>query len=145
MAVEIERKFLVISDSYRDYATHKCTIKQGYLSRKPESTVRIRIKDDRGFITIKGITVGAARKEWEYPIPVADAMEMLRLCEGAIISKTRYFVPFGDLTWEIDEFDSPRRLTIAEVELSSEDENITLPPFVGHEVTGDPAYYNSNL
>lgn len=145
MAVEIERKFLVVSDSYRDSSTHKCIIKQGYLSRRPESTVRVRIKDNRGFITVKGITVGAARKEWEYPIPVAEALEMLSLCEGAIISKTRYLVPFGGLTWEVDEFDSPRRLTIAEVELGTEDEGFALPPFVGEEVTGNPAYYNSNL
>lgn len=145
MPLEIERKFLVNSPSYRSLATGQSTIKQGYLSKRRESTVRVRIKDNNAYLTVKGATVGATRKEWEYTIPVDHALEMLNLCEGRIICKTRYYVPYEGHLWEVDEFTEPRRLTIAEVELPSENEEIALPPFISKEVTGDPAYYNSNL
>lgn len=145
MSIEIERKFLVNSLSYRTLATHKSEIKQGYLSKRIEATVRIRIKDNNAYLTIKGATVGATRKEWEYPIPIDDALEMLNQCESKIISKTRYYVPYDGYLWEVDEFTEPPHLTIAEVELPSEEAELTLPPFIGEEVTGNPAYYNSNL
>lgn len=145
MSIEIERKFLVKSSSYRGLATGQSTIKQGYLSKRRESTVRIRIKDNNAYMTVKGATVGATRNEWEYIIPVDDAREMLQLCEGKVISKTRYYVPYEGYLWEVDEFTEPRQFTVAEVELPSESAKIALPPFIGEEVTGDPAYYNSNL
>lgn len=145
MALEIERKFLVRSQLYRDLATRQDRIRQGYLSKRPESTVRIRIKGDHAYLTVKGVTIGSARKEWEYAIPIDDAKEMLEICEGEAIVKTRYYVPYGDFMWEVDEFISPRQFTIAEVELPTVNTKIDIPPFIGEEVTGDPAYYNSNL
>lgn len=147
MAKEIERKFLVIDDSYKSLATTAHHIIQGYVSRRKEATVRVRIRDDRSFLTIKGTTDGISRDEWEFEIPTTDAREMLRsVCEGNIIEKTRYIVPFNGMTWEIDQFINPVTLTIAEIELPSEDVSISpLPPFIGEEVSGNPAFYNSNL
>lgn len=146
MALEIERKFLVKDESYKKLARQKHHIIQGYLSRRKESTVRIRIKDEKAFITIKGATLNASRKEWEYDIPLSDANEMIKLCEGKLIEKTRWIVDYAGKKWEIDEFTQPiGAATIAEVELADEGENIKRPHFVGEEVTGNPAYYNSNL
>lgn len=146
MAKEIERKFLVTDDSYLQLASSSHHIIQGYISRRPEGTVRIRIRDDRAFLTIKGVTLGITRDEWEYEIPVADAYAMLRnTCEGTIIEKKRYIVDFKGFKWEIDCFDSPRKFTIAEVELSEQSITPPLPSFIGEEVSGNPAYYNSNL
>lgn len=147
MAKEIERKFLVINDSYRTLANNSVRIIQGYISRTPESTVRVRIKGERGFLTIKGANNGATRDEWEYEIPKADAVALIKkCCFGNVIDKTRYLVDFSGFTWEIDEFSSPcRGLVVAEVELQSETDSPALPPFVGEEVTGDSRYYNSNL
>ena len=146
MAKEIERKFFVKSSEYRDIATAKCCIKQGYLSTHKESTVRVRIKDKSAFITIKGISNGATRDEWEYSIPVSDAIEMLSLCQGNVIEKERYIVELMGYTWEVDEFHGAQEgLVVAEIELKDENETFPIPPFIGEEVTGNVAYYNSTL
>lgn len=147
MAKEIERKFLVITDSYRQIAVSARNIIQGYISRRKEGTVRVRIVDDRAFLTVKGINIGAVRSEWEYEIPMDDARQMLEeCCVGGVIAKTRYIVPIGDLTWEVDCFEGVLApLTVAEVELADADAPVEIPDFIGAEVTGDPAYYNSEL
>lgn len=147
MAKEIERKFLVTDMSFVGMATECVEIVQGYLSRKIDATVRVRTYGDRGKLTVKGATRGAVRNEWEYDVPVADAMEMLANCaEGNVIRKTRYIVPFGSFVWEVDCFQGNHDgLIVAEIELPDENINFELPPFVGQEVTGNPAYYNSNL
>lgn len=146
MAIEIERKFLVKDESYKNFAEKSHHIVQGYLSRSKEATVRIRIIDDQAFITVKSVTVNATRHEWEYGIPVTDAKEMLGLCDGNIVEKRRWIVSDNDMKWEIDEFFRPiSGLTVAEIELADENIPICPPPFIGLEVTGDPAYYNSNL
>ncbi len=146
MALEIERKFLVTSAEYRNMATSYSVISQGYISTDKERTVRVRIKDDAAFITIKGVTKGAVRNEWEYPIPVADAEELLTLCVGKIIKKTRYLIPFEGFTWEIDEFGGVHEgLIIAEIELPTAETAFAKPQFIGKEVTDDPRFYNSSL
>lgn len=146
MAKEIERKFLVTDDSFKRIAIGCGRIEQGYLSRTPEATVRVRIKGEVAFMTVKGRNRGAVRDEWEYPIPVADAREMLDILPGGAIDKTRWIVPWEGHTWEVDEFHGALApLIVAEVELADEKEPVTLPPFVGREVTGDVRYYNSNL
>ncbi len=146
MAQEIERKFLVKNDSWRGQDSGK-RYRQGYLSTVKERTVRVRIAGDKGFLTIKGITVGASRPEYEYEIPVADANEMLdQLCERPLIEKTRYRIPHTGLVWEIDEFEGENRgLISAEVELKDEHQSVELPAWIGQEVTGDPRYFNANL
>ncbi len=146
MAKEIERKFLVKGDSWRGSDNGK-RYRQGYLSTVKERTVRVRTAGDHGFITVKGISVGATRSEYEYEIPTADASEMLdRLCQRPLVEKTRYRIPFGGLTWEVDEFEGDNRgLVTAEVELQSETQPVLLPNWIGEEVTADPRYFNSNL
>ena len=147
MANEIERKFLV-NGEFRHFSTAETRIVQGYLSSVPERTVRIRIKGDKGFITIKGIgnESGATRYEWEREIPVSDAKELLSLCEPGVIDKTRFFVKHGEHTFEVDEFYGENEgLTVAEIELDSEDEEFDRPVWLGAEVTGDKKYYNSML
>jgi len=146
MAKEIERKFLVKGDSWRGLGGGK-RYRQGYLSTVKERTVRVRIAGEQGFITVKGISVGATRSEYEYEIPTADANEMLdRLCERPLVEKTRYRIPFGGLTWEVDEFAGDNRgLVTAEVELQNETLAVSLPDWIGQEVTSDPRYFNSNL
>ena len=146
MGKEIERKYLIKDDTWRKDASGT-TYRQGYLSTVKERTVRVRTIDDKGFLTIKGITIGATRREYEYEIPMADANEMLdELCEKPIIEKTRFKISHAGLTWEIDEFAGVNQgLIVAEVELESEDQNIDFPPWVGEEVSGDPRYSNSNL
>lgn len=146
MAKEIERKYLVKDSCYREMASGSSHIVQGYISRNPEATVRVRICDNRAFITVKGKTVGCERDEWEYEIPVGDAQAMLRLCSGTVIEKTRWLVEHDGYTWEVDEFHgSHEGLVVAEVELPSAGSAVTPPPFAGDEVTGDVRYYNSNL
>src|SRR5262252_3484667 len=137
MGKEIERKFLVKSDAWRDQAQGK-RYRQGYLSTVKERTVRVRTAGNSGFLTIKGITVAASRPEYEYEIPVADANEMLdHLCEHPLIEKTRYRISHDGLTWEVDEFEGDNRgLITAEVELKDEHQSVTLPNWVGREVTG---------
>ena len=146
MGMEIEHKYLVNGDSYRWEAYQKCDIQQGFLSRDPERTVRVRIRDDKAFITIKGKGKGAAHPEFEYEVPVEDAREMMALCEPPVIVKTRFLVMHEGNRWEVDEFHGDLQgLVIAELEVPSEDYTFSLPPFVGLEVTGDPRYYNSQL
>ena len=146
MGKEIERKFLVKGDSWRAQA-HGKRYRQGYLSTVKERTIRARVAGEQGFLTIKGITVGAARAEYEYEIPLADANEMLdKLCERPIVEKTRYRLPQDDIVWEIDEFEGDNRgLIVAEVELKDEHQSYPKPDWLGEEVTGDPRYFNSNL
>lgn len=145
MGVEIERKFLVKGDQWRDLAPGEL-YRQGYLSTL-ESTVRIRVINDRGFITIKGMTQGISRAEFEYEIPVNDATQMLdSLCKPPLIEKYRHKIELNGLVWEVDEFLGENRgLTIAEVELNSADQAIDLPDWIGEDVSHDPRYYNSNL
>lgn len=147
MAKEIERKFLVKDNSFAKMATESCDIRQTYLSDRPEATVRLRVRGDRAYMTVKGKNSGAVRDEWEFEIPVADAEEMAsRLAGGWSIDKTRHIVPYGGHLWEVDVFHGRHEgLILAEVELDDADAGIELPPFTGREVTGDAAYYNSVL
>ena len=149
MAQEIEKKFLVKGD-FKAEAFKATRITQGYLSSVPERTVRVRVKGDKGFITIKGIgnASGAARFEWEKEIPVEEVQSLLEICEPGVIDKTRYLVKNtdGKHTWEVDVFDGDNAgLTIAEVELTDENEPFDKPAWLGEEVTGDPKYFNSML
>ena len=146
MGKEIERKFLVKNDAWRALA-QGTMYRQGYLNSVKERTVRIRTVGDRAFLTIKGITVGATRAEYEYEIPTAECNAMLDgLAEKPIIEKKRYKIPQGAVTWEIDEFFGDNAgLIVAEVELESEDQAFDKPEWIGDEVTGDPRYFNSNL
>ncbi len=146
MGREIERKFLVTGDEFKRLA-RGVRYRQGYLNSAKERTVRVRTIGDKGFLTIKGVTVGATRAEYEYEIPAREADEMLtNLCEKPLVEKNRYKIPAGGLTWEIDEFFGDNEgLVVAEVELASEDQTFDKPAWVGAEVTGDPRYFNSNL
>lgn len=145
MALEIERKYLVADDSFKALAASRIDIWQGYLSTAPEATVRLRIAGDNAYLTIKSKNVGAVRNEWEYVIPYADAILMKSICQSCL-EKTRYIVPFDGHNWEVDEFKGRHQgLTLAEIELSNENESFPTPPFLGDEVTGDPKYYNSSL
>lgn len=146
MGIEIEHKFLVKNDSYRSMAVSESEIMQGFLSRAPERTVRVRVRGDKGFITIKGKGSGAAHPEFEYEVPLDDAKQMLSMCEPPVINKTRYIVMHDGNRWEIDEFHGELQgLVIAELEVVSEEYRFSLPPFVGLEVTGDRRYCNSQL
>ena len=146
MGIEIEHKYLVKDDSYKRLSDNNSTIRQGFLSRNPERTVRVRVRDDQGFITIKGKGDGAAHPEFEYEIPLDDAVRLMSLCEPPVIEKTRYIVMHDGNRWEVDVFHgSLEGLVIAELEVPSEDYRFSLPPFVGREVTGNPKYYNSQL
>ena len=146
MAQEIERKFLVAGDAWRDLA-EGVVYRQGYLSTDSDRTVRVRTVGAKGTLTVKGITVGATRTEYEYEIPVADADAMLdALCIRPLIEKTRHKIPFDGLVWEVDVFAGDNvGLVVAEVELSHEDQEFELPDWIGEEVTHDPRYYNANL
>ncbi|GAB1538404.1 CYTH domain-containing protein [Scytonema sp. NUACC21] len=146
MAREIERKFLVKEDSWRRLAEGR-VYRQGYIATQQGATVRVRIVGDRGYLTIKGPTVKYSRAEFEYPIPIEDAREMLdTLCQRPLIEKIRYKVEYSGLIWEIDEFDGVNKgLILAEVELSDEAQEIELPNWLGEEVSGNPKYFNSNL
>lgn len=146
MALEIEHKYLVVNDRYKDIAFRCVDIRQGYLNRLPERTVRVRTVDDRGFLTVKGKNKGDVRLEFEYEIPYADAVSLLKLCEPGIVEKKRYYVDYKGLTWEIDEFHGQREgLVVAEVEIPESGFEYEKPSFIGKNVTGDPRYYNSNL
>lgn len=147
MAQEIERKFLVAGD-FKAEVFKSTRIIQGYLSSVPERTVRVRVKGDKGFLTIKGIgsQSGVSRFEWEKEIPTEEAQQLLAICEPGVIDKTRYLVKAGEHTFEVDEFYGDNDgLVVAEVELSSEDEAFAKPAWLGEEVTGDVKYYNSML
>ncbi|EKD32653.1 MAG: hypothetical protein ACD_77C00018G0001 [uncultured bacterium] len=151
MALEIERKFLVIGE-YKSLAMNSTRIIQGYLSSVPERTVRVRIKGEQGFITIKGAGAtsgshsGTTRFEWEKEIPVEEAKELLAISEPGVIDKTRFIIPNGRHSFEVDEFYGDNLgLTVAEIELSSEKDHFEKPEWLGKEVTGDQRYYNSEL
>jgi adenylate cyclase len=146
MGVEIERKFLPASDAWRGQGT-PTLMRQGYLAADPVRTVRVRIEGERAVLTIKGKSEGASRGEWEYPIPVADAEELLgQLCEGPLVEKVRHRIPQAQHVWEVDEFLGRNAgLVVAEIELGSEDEAFDRPDWLGREVTGDVRYYNSQL
>ena len=146
MGKEIERKFLVKGDGWRALAK-PVKYRQGYLSTVKERTVRVRTIDNKGYLTIKGITTGVTRAEYEYEIPAADADRMLTdLCEKPLIEKSRSTIALGGLNWEVDEFFGENQgLIVAEVELQSADQAVAKPAWVGQEVSGDPRYFNSNL
>lgn len=146
MPHEIERKFLVASDAWRLLA-EPVHYRQGYLSDDPERTVRVRVAGDRAWLTVKGLTIGATRPEFEYEIPRAHAFEMLdRLCLRPLLEKRRSRITHAGLVWEVDEFLGDNAgLIVAEVELTSPDQPVTLPDWIADEVTGDVRYYNANL
>lgn len=146
--LEIERKFLVISDAYKKEAFSKKRIIQGYLSSNPERTVRVRIKENKAYLTIKGSSSsnGMSRFEWEKEISVDEAKNLLLLCEKGVIDKTRFEVKVGNHTYEVDEFYGENEgLEMAEIELQSETELFEKPDWLGEEVTNDVRYYNSYL
>ena len=148
MSLEIERKFLVKNDVFKKESFQQKIIKQGYLNSDKNRTVRIRISDHQGFITVKGVSnaSGATRFEWEKEIDVTEATEMLSLCETTIIDKNRFMVESGKHIFEIDEFYGDNQgLIIAEIELNSENETFEKPTWLGAEVTGNAKYYNSYL
>jgi CYTH domain-containing protein len=147
MAQEIERKFLVKGE-FKPLACKQSRITQGYICSAKGRTVRIRIADDKGFLTIKGPAneSGTTRYEWEREIPLSDARALMKLCEGGVISKTRFYVHSGNHIFEVDEFgDANQGLILAEIELRDENEAFVKPDFIGEEVTGDVRYYNSQL
>lgn len=148
MAVEIERKFLVLDDSYKHEAFAKSHIQQGYICSERGRTVRIRIRDEHAYITIKGPSLdgGLSRYEFEQEIPLDDAQKLLTLCDSGMIDKVRWLVKSGEHTFEVDEFFGDNEgLVMAEVELRTADEQPVFPHFIGKEVTGDRRYYNSQL
>ena len=147
MAKEIERKFLV-SGEFRQDSPESYRIMQGYICSDPDRTVRVRVRGDKGFLTIKGRSSedGLSRYEWEKEIPVSEAFELMVLCGSGVIDKTRYLVPFGKHTYEVDVFHGANEgLVLAEIELSDEQEAFEKPSWLGEEVTGDVRYYNSML
>jgi adenylate cyclase len=146
MGIEIERKFLVTSDAWRDASPIGVRMSQGYLSRQPGRTVRVRLAGEKAWLTIKGAAEGISRVEFEYPIPPVDAVGLLELCELGVIDKTRFEIPFGDHLWEVDVFHGENDgLVVAEVELADAAETPLLPPWVGQEVSDDRRYANSSL
>ena len=148
MALEIERKFLVTDESYRTMAHHSDRIAQGYICRQGGNSTRVRVRGEKGYLTIKGPSVdnGLSRYEWEKEIPVAEAMELLKICNDAIIDKVRHLVKHGGHIFEVDEFFGENEgLVVAEVELDDANEDFEKPGFIGQEVTGDKRYYNSRL
>lgn len=147
MAQEIERKFLVTGE-YKSQAFAQSRIMQGYICSTPGRTVRVRIRGDKGYLTIKGASnaSGTSRYEWETEVSLSEAEELMKLCEPGIIDKTRYLVRSGRHVFEVDEFYGENDgLLVAEIELEAEDEVYEKPPFIGEEVTGDSRYYNSHL
>ena len=144
MGTEIERKFLVRGDDWR--TGQGVCFQQGYLNRDKERTVRVRIADAKAFLAIKGINTGSTRVEFEYEIPAGDAEQLLKICVGPLIEKTRHTVVYAGMTWEIDEFNGANEgLVVAEVELQKEDQCFEHPEWLGPEVTDDARYFNSNL
>jgi len=146
--LEIERKFLVDSEEFKKEASHKNTIAQGYLNSHPERTVRVRIKGESGFLTVKGKgnETGMTRFEWETEISLVEAKNLIQLCESGVIDKIRYDVEVGNHTYEVDEFFGDNEgLIVAEIELKSEEETFEKPTWLGKEVTNDEKYYNAYL
>ncbi len=146
MPLEIERKFLVIGNSWRALATG-VTCRQGYLLAEKERTVRVRTMNNKGFLTIKGQSTGITRLEYEYEIAVTEADELLdQLCRKPLIEKKRYTIPFQGFLWEVDEFFGENNgLIVAEIELATEDQHFPKPDWVGREVSDDPRYFNARL
>lgn len=146
MAVEIERKFLVQGEEWRTLGTGTL-YRQGYLSSEPGRTVRVRIAGETGYLTIKGMTQGISRAEYEYVIPLTDAAELLdTLCDRPLIEKIRHRIAWDDLIWEVDEFMGENQgLIVAEVEISDPDRTLRLPEWIGKEVSDDPRYFNASL
>ncbi len=145
MAIEIERKYLLKNNHWKRLGkgVEYC---QGYLNSNKHRTVRVRTVGDKGYLTIKGLTIGASKNEYEYEIPINDARELLDLCEQPLIRKKRYRIKVDGLIWEIDEFhDENEGLCLAEVELETEDQQISVPDWIGEEVTDDPRYFNASL
>jgi CYTH domain-containing protein len=158
--MEIERKYLVTSDCYKELAVARYHIRQGYISREKTGTVRVRITDDKAYLTIKGKPAAGhfARYEWEKEIDVQEAEELMKLCQGTVIDKTRWIVPAEtvdnlqltvdnlQLIWEVDEFHGKHEgLVVAEIELECEEQSFKIPDFIGDEVSHDPRYYNANM
>ncbi len=146
--IEIERKFLVKSSDYKKEAHQKTKIAQGYLTKDPHRTVRVRIRGDQGFLTIKGISSedGLSRFEWEKEIPLKEAQELIALCLPTIVKKTRYEVPYKGVLFEVDEFEGFHNgLVLAEVEMNSPKDSFEIPEWIDKEVTGDKKYYNAYL
>ena len=144
MAKEIERKFRVKEGSWR--LAKGTQYRQGYLNSEKERIVRVRTIDDKGYLTIKGLTIGASRMEFEYEIPRQDADTLLDICEKPLIEKNRYKIEHGGFVWEVDEFFGENQgLIVAEIELENEDQYFSKPDWVGKEVTGDSRYFNANL
>jgi len=148
MGIEVERKFLVLSDGYKNDCFEKIVIKQGFLNSNKKRVVRIRVTGDKGYITVKGKSnkTGTSRFEWEKEIPMKDAEELLLLCKKTIIEKCRFFVRVNTHVIEVDEFDGANKgLVVAEIELTDENESFSKPNWLGKEVTGQLKYYNVNL
>lgn len=147
MGVEVERKFLVTGDAWRDAVTSATRIVQGYIAQTETATVRVRVRAETGYLTIKGATTGVARSEYEYEIPVDDALGMLEeMAQGPVIDKVRHLVAVGTHVWEVDVFAGANApLVMAEVELASADEHFVLPAWAGAEVSDDGRYFNVNL
>jgi adenylate cyclase len=144
MAFEIERKFLVLGEGWRQGSG--TLLVQAYLNRDKERTVRVRVAGEQAFLTVKGASRGATRAEFEYEIPLADANGLLALSDGPVVRKCRRVVPYAGCNWEVDEFLGDNAgLVVAEIELQSEDQQFAKPDWVGREVTDDPRYYNSSL
>ncbi len=154
--IEIERKFLVKDESFKQLATNHYTIQQGYICKDPDRTVRVRIKtladgSGKAYLTIKTKpnNLGFSRFEWEKEINIADAQQLIQICQPGVIEKTRWLIPSADSTtliWEVDEFHGRLHgLVLAELELESEEQTFIKPLFIGEEVTGDPRYYNANM
>lgn len=144
MAREIERKFLVTGEGWREAVERRAHYRQGYLASDKFCSIRVRVSDSEAFLNIKSATLGIQRQEYEYPIPLADAQEILDgLCEGPLIEKTRHYVRHGGHLWEVDVFEGDNAgLVVAEIELEHEDEAFERPPWIGEEVSHDPRYYN---
>lgn len=147
MALEIEHKFLLANDEWRNHVQHSVRYRQGYLSSLPTSSIRIRVSDNHAWLNIKSATIGTQRHEYEYEIPLPDGDELLNtLCKKPLIEKTRHFVEDNNKIWEIDEFEGENEgLIIAEIELRETGESFTKPAWLGVEVTDDLRYYNNNL
>jgi len=147
MAVEIERKFLVTGDGWRSKATSSSALRQGYLSTSAKATVRVRIFDDeRAVLTLKGPTDGISRAEFEYDVPLDDGLALLDMARPNVVEKRRFIVPHEGLTWEVDVFEGAHQgLVMAEVELTAADQTVSLPDWVGREVSHDDRYANASL
>lgn len=147
MAIEIERKFLLANDDWHQQVIKSVDYRQGYLSSNTESSIRVRIEGEQAKLNIKSATLGVYRHEYEYPIPLDEAQEILEtLCRKPLVEKTRHFVLAGDHEWEIDEFEGENSgLVVAEIELSSENDTFEKPAWLGAEVSDDPRYYNVSL